>query len=70
MPGVVYYPPTMNYWHVITILAGLGILATGFYASFEARKPYDLIGAVAAPVGLLVALVGTLLLCVPDFFTG
>jgi vacuolar-type H+-ATPase subunit I/STV1 len=58
----------MNYYHVITILIGLATLATGFWASFEAKRPWDIVGAVAAPVGLVIALLGTLLLCVPTFF--
>lgn len=59
----------MNYYHFITIVVGLVILAGGFYASFEAKKPFDLIGSICAPLGLITALLGTLLLIVPDFFT-
>lgn len=58
----------LNYWHFITITIGIVLLFWGFYAAFEARKPWNAIGSIIAPVGLITALLGTLLLCVPDFF--
>lgn len=58
----------MNYYHFITILIGLGILGWSFWASFEAKKPYNIIGSIFAPIGMLISLLGVLLLCVPDFF--
>ncbi len=59
----------MNYWHLITILLGLFGVFWGFWASFETRKPINVIGSIVAPIGLLTAIIGTLLLCVPDFFS-
>ncbi len=59
----------MNYYHFITIFIGLAFLIPGFKAAFDAKKPYDIIGAFSAIVGLIIAVIGTLLLCVPDFFT-
>jgi hypothetical protein len=58
----------MNYYQLITILIGLLILFWGFWAAFEAKKPWNLVGAISAPVGLITALIGTLLLFVPNFF--
>jgi hypothetical protein len=58
----------LNYWHFITIFIGLILLFWGFWASFEAKKPWQVFGSITAVVGLVTALIGTLLLCVPDFF--
>ncbi|MBN2053382.1 hypothetical protein JW905_00585 [bacterium] len=58
----------MNYYYLLVILVGLAGLGWGFWASFEARKPFNILGAVLTPLSLLVALLGVLLLCVPDFF--
>jgi hypothetical protein len=53
---------------VLAILGGIGLLFGGVWASFEAKKPYDTWGAVLAPLGLVIALLGVLVLCVPGFF--
>jgi len=50
------------------ILFGIVLLFWGVWAGFEARKPINLIGAALAPLGLIMALLGVLLLCVPNFF--
>jgi len=57
----------MNYYHIITIVAGVAALVWGFVASFEKKRPWDIIGAIVAPLGLLAIIIGTLLLCVPNF---
>jgi hypothetical protein len=58
----------LNYWQFITIGIGLVFLFWGFWAAFEAKKPWNIIGSIVAPIALITALIGTLLLCVPDFF--
>ncbi|MGB3975466.1 MAG: hypothetical protein WBM02_00075 [bacterium] len=58
----------MNYWHSITVLLGLILLFWGFWASFKARKPWDIIGSILSPIGLFTAILGALLMCVPHFF--
>ncbi len=60
----------MGYQYIPLIIIGLVALFWGFWAAHEAKKPLDIIGAIAAPVGLIVALLGVLLLCVPGFFSG
>lgn len=54
---------------IIAILCGILLLFWGVWASFEGKKPYDKIGAVVAPIGLIMSLIGVLLLCVPGFFS-
>ena len=53
---------------VLLFVVGGG--ATGFstWAIFNQRRPRDVLFAVAAPLALVVALVGLLLAFVPDFF--
>lgn len=55
---------------IIMIIAGLPVIGWGFWASHNAKKPLDIIGALALPVGLIVSLLGVLLVCVPNFFKG
>ena len=59
----------MDYRYVPLIAIGLIGLVIGVWSSFEARKPYNYLGSVLAPVGLVAALIGVLLLCVPHFFS-
>lgn len=51
------------------IPAGLFGIGWGFWASHNARKPVDIVGSFTILVGLAVALLGTLLVCVPGFFS-
>jgi hypothetical protein len=51
------------------ILAGLFGLGWGFWASHNARKPIDIIGSVVIILGFITAFLGTLLVCVPRFFS-
>lgn len=57
--GLVYVP---------VVVIGLALLAFGMYAANLKGAPLDIVGAVLAPLGLALALLGTLLVCVPDFF--
>jgi uncharacterized membrane protein len=59
----------VNYWHSITIILGIIACFWGVWASFKAQKPVNIVGSILAPIGLLAAIIGTLLLCVPDFFS-
>jgi hypothetical protein len=58
----------LNYWQLFTIFAGIILLFWGFWATYEAKKPWSAIGAICAIIGLITALLGTLLLFVPGFF--
>jgi len=59
----------MNALYAIMIPAGLLGLGWGFWAAHNAKKPLDIVGSFAILIGLVVALLGTLLVCVPGFFT-
>jgi len=49
------------------LIGGAGT-AYSAWATFHRRRPQDVFFAVLAPLVMLVALVGLLLLFVPDFF--
>jgi hypothetical protein len=53
---------------VLMFLAGGGGTAFSTWAIFTQGRPRDVAFAVAAPLALLVALIGLLLAFVPDFF--
>lgn len=55
--------------YALMIPAGLFGLGWGFWAAHNAKKPIDVIGSVVILVGFAVALLGTLLVCVPGFFS-
>ena len=59
----------MTFLYALMIPAGLFGLGWGFWAAHNARKPVDVIGSIVILVGLAVALMGTLLFCVPGFFS-
>lgn len=56
--------------HILMIAAGLGIIVGGFWGTFYAKKPWNSIAALSLPIGLITALLGVLLVCVPNFFKG
>ena len=59
----------MTVLYVLMILAGLFGLAWGFWAAHNTKTPVDIIGSVVIILGLITALLGTLLVCVPGFFS-
>lgn len=60
----------MQVLYVLMILMGVSAIGVGFWASYYAKKPWNIVGSVSLPVSLLIALLGVLLTCVPDFFRG
>ncbi|OGL42673.1 MAG: hypothetical protein A2161_06935 [Candidatus Schekmanbacteria bacterium RBG_13_48_7] len=56
--------------HILMLAAGLIILPAGFYANYETKKPWNIIGGIFSLIGLCLAILGTLLICVPNFFKG
>lgn len=50
------------------IAAGLAAMGLGFWTLSGAKQPWDKVGPVLLPVGLIVALLGVLLAVVPNFF--
>ena len=59
----------MIFLHILMLAAGLILLPVGFYANYEAGKPWNILGGFCALIGLCLAILGTLLLCVPGFFS-
>ncbi|MGA2191775.1 MAG: hypothetical protein ABSG42_00140 [Nitrospirota bacterium] len=55
--------------HSIMIVVGILALGWGFWASQNAKRPLDVIGAFVIIAGFIVAILGTLLVCVPGFFS-
>ncbi|MFC1852142.1 hypothetical protein ACFL27_18260 [candidate division CSSED10-310 bacterium] len=53
---------------IMALVGGITTVFAGVWAGFEAKKPFNIIGAICAPLGLVIALLAVLLLCVPDFF--
>jgi hypothetical protein len=49
------------------LLVGVVAAGWGIWTAFERPRPW--LGALVAPLGVALALVGALLLVVPDFFT-
>lgn len=54
--------------HISMVIVGLLMIGWGFWAAYNAKRPFN-IGAVSTPIGLIVALLGVLLICVPGFFS-
>jgi len=54
----------------LMILLGMPIMGWGLWASYNTKKPWDIIAAVSVPAGLIITLMGVLLTCVPNFFKG
>ena len=56
--------------HSLMIIGGILAIGWGLWATYNLKNPYDILGAACAPIGLVLALLGTLLICVPNFFSG
>jgi len=57
-------------WAAMILAAGLISLGFGFWTQTREKGNLSIIGSIFLPVGLVVALLGTLLMFVPAFFTG
>jgi hypothetical protein len=51
-------------------LVGIALMAWGLPAAHRLKSPFDILAALAVLAGLLAALLGALLICVPGFFQG
>ena len=60
----------MTFLYPLMIVAGLALVAWGLPAAHRLRPPYDTLAALTVLVGVIVALLGTLLTAVPGFFKG
>ena len=54
---------------LVMLLGGLGLIVFGFWGSSQLRSPFDGMAALAAPIGLVLSIVGVILLVIPTFFT-
>ena len=54
--------------YLLMIIAGLIIIAAGFRITHSAGKPWDILGALSLPAGMIITLLGVLLSSVPNFF--
>jgi hypothetical protein len=59
----------MGLKYIPLVIAGLAVAAWGLPASFRLRRPWHILAALASLAGVVVFLVGTLLLAVPNFFS-
>jgi hypothetical protein len=55
--------------HGMMVVIGVVALGWGFWAAHNLKKPFDLVGSLVIIAGFVTALIGTLLLCVPGFFS-
>ena len=51
-------------------LSGMALIIWGLPAAHRLKSPFDILGALAVLVGLLLALLGGLLIAAPGFFQG
>ena len=51
-------------------LAGIALMCWGLPAAHRLKSPFDILAALAVLAGLVAALLGALLICVPGFFQG
>jgi hypothetical protein len=54
---------------LVMLLGGLVLIVFGFWGSSQLRSPFDGMAALAAPIGLVLSMVGVILLVIPTFFT-
>lgn len=52
------------------VLAGLALVVWGLPAAHRLKSPWDLMASLAVLAGVVAALLGALLICVPNFFAG
>ena len=53
----------------LLVVCSIFLVVFGLGAAFGKKHPSNTIGALMALVGLVTALIGTLLICVPGFFS-
>lgn len=70
MPSSMVLPAEMTLLHGTLLLVGICLIVWGFPASQRLGRPADVFAALAVLIGVILALLSTLLLAVPDFFKG
>lgn len=56
--------------YIAMAVAGVALIAWGLPAAHRLKSPLDIAAALAVVVGVVLALLGTLLTALPDFFKG
>jgi hypothetical protein len=56
--------------HLVMIGVGISAVVWGLPAAHRLKKPRDFVAALVMLAGVILALFGTLLTVVPDFFKG
>jgi len=57
-------------WAAMIVAGGLAIISLGFWTQTKDEGSLATVGSIFLPVGLVIALIGTLLIFVPAFFNG
>lgn len=60
----------MTILYLALIIGGIAAAAWGLPAAHRLRPPLDILAALTVLAGVVAALLGALLLAVPDFFKG
>jgi len=58
----------MTIIYIMMIIGGINLIGFGLWSVHYRTGSMEKLGAFLAPIGLIIALLGVLLLCVPDFF--
>jgi hypothetical protein len=56
--------------YIAMALSGIALISWGLPAAHRLKSPLDIVAALAALVGVVVALLGALLIADPGFFKG
>lgn len=59
----------MRILYILMVITGLFLIIISFWAGFNTKKPFNIVGIIFAPIGLIICLIGVLLLIVPKFFS-
>jgi hypothetical protein len=54
--------------HLVLMSFGLLCMGVGFWGGYVLRQPYATLVAWCTPLGLVMAVLGTILLIIPNFF--
>ncbi|MBJ6798830.1 hypothetical protein [Geomonas propionica] len=56
--------------YLVLALCGVGLISWGLPAAHRLRSPLNVVAAAAVLLGVVLALLGTLLVVAPNFFKG
>jgi hypothetical protein len=58
----------MVFIYTFMVVSGIIMIGFGLFSIHYRTGAMEKVGAILAPLGLIITLLGVLLLCVPDFF--